>query len=148
MVNIKSILSNSSAGSGLAVDLDSDPKPDDDESPHKRETSKRQQTSASAVALVSTSTVIEEDKHKKHLGGLATATAAFVSSLFSLISDIAEDNPDVINWICNGEAFIVYDKENKELLGQYFEQYFKHNKYSSFQRQLNLYGFKKHTTGK
>lgn len=51
------------------------------------------------------------------------------------------DEQDTISWSKNGKSFVISDMEtfsNDVLLN-----YFRHQKYSSFQRQLNLYGFRK-----
>jgi hypothetical protein len=50
-------------------------------------------------------------------------------------------DPQVMAWNACGNGFHIYDMESfttKVLL-----EYFRHQKYSSFQRQLNLYGFRK-----
>lgn len=55
--------------------------------------------------------------------------------------EILTDEQDTISWTKNGKSFVISDMEtfsNDVLLS-----YFRHQKYSSFQRQLNLYGFKK-----
>lgn len=70
----------------------------------------------------------------------------FPKILHEMVSQTAENFPSVIKWIQNGEAFVVSDK-NPNLEG-ILKIFFSHGKYSSLQRQLNMYGFKKHTSGK
>lgn len=70
----------------------------------------------------------------------------FPKILHEMVSQTAENFPSVIKWIQNGEAFAVSDK-NPNLEG-ILKIFFSHGKYSSLQRQLNMYGFKKHTSGK
>lgn len=54
-------------------------------------------------------------------------------------------DPSVIRWINNGTAFKVFDtKAFEETL---LPKYYRHSKITSFQRQLNLYGFKRLTKG-
>jgi hypothetical protein len=67
---------------------------------------------------------------------------SFPLKLYDVIS-IAD--PLVIRWINNGTAFKVFDiKTFEETL---LPKYYRHSKFSSFQRQLNLYGFKRLTRG-
>ncbi|SJL01464.1 uncharacterized protein ARMOST_04786 [Armillaria ostoyae] len=63
----------------------------------------------------------------------------FLQKLFKIV-DSPETN-DAISWSDDGESFIVYDHER--LARDYLPQWFKHNKYPSFVRQLNNYGFHK-----
>jgi hypothetical protein len=57
----------------------------------------------------------------------------------------ADGHADVIGWQQHGRCFVVRKpKEFKELLPRYF----KLSKMSSFQRQLNLYGFQRLTRGR
>jgi hypothetical protein len=57
----------------------------------------------------------------------------------------ADGHGDVISWQPHGRCFVVRKaKEFKELLPTYF----KLSKMSSFQRQLNLYGFQRLTRGR
>lgn len=54
-------------------------------------------------------------------------------------------DPDVIRWINNGTAFKVFDTRAFE--DGLLPLYYRHNKITSFQRQLNLYGFKRLAKG-
>ncbi|KAK0191437.1 HSF-type DNA-binding-domain-containing protein [Armillaria mellea] len=63
----------------------------------------------------------------------------FLQKLYKIV-DSPETN-DAISWSGDGESFIVYDHER--LARDYLPQWFKHNKYPSFVRQLNNYGFHK-----
>ncbi|CAI5725508.1 unnamed protein product [Peronospora destructor] len=53
------------------------------------------------------------------------------------------ESPAIITWSHEGTAFQIIQPE--ELACQILPKYFKHNKVSSFQRQLNYFGFKKWT---
>ncbi|CAM9949647.1 unnamed protein product, partial [Choristocarpus tenellus] len=54
---------------------------------------------------------------------------------------LQEESPEIIKWTHSGLAFLVVDfpRFSEEVLVKYY----RHNKFSSFQRQLNLYGYRK-----
>ncbi|KAG5185195.1 HSF-type DNA-binding-domain-containing protein, partial [Tribonema minus] len=54
--------------------------------------------------------------------------------------------PEVITWTSTGRAFGIQDMPRFRT--QVLPTHFKHDKFSSFQRQLNLYGFRKIVRGK
>ncbi|TXT09136.1 hypothetical protein VHUM_02610 [Vanrija humicola] len=64
---------------------------------------------------------------------------AFLNKLFSMVSDT--DTDDLIYWADSGDSFFVpnHERFGKELLPRFF----KHANFSSFVRQLNMYGFHK-----
>ncbi|RMX65669.1 hypothetical protein KXD40_008070 [Peronospora effusa] len=64
----------------------------------------------------------------------------FLRFLFQILE---MENPAIITWSHEGTAFQIIQPE--ELACQILPKYFKHNKVSSFQRQLNYFGFKKWT---
>ncbi|KAI9161813.1 hypothetical protein LWI28_020887 [Acer negundo] len=63
----------------------------------------------------------------------------FLTKTYQLVDDQVID--DVISWNDDGSTFVVWNPTvfARDLLPQYF----KHNNFSSFVRQLNTYGFKK-----
>ncbi|KAI8868855.1 winged helix DNA-binding domain-containing protein, partial [Ramicandelaber brevisporus] len=63
----------------------------------------------------------------------------FATKLYQLVSDDA--NRDVIMWSPSGGSFLVLNQE--ELEKKILAVHFKHSKFASFQRQLNMYGFSK-----
>ncbi|ETW03094.1 hypothetical protein H310_05520 [Aphanomyces invadans] len=67
-----------------------------------------------------------------------SAAPPFLASLYEILS---KEDPTVIAWCDNGKAFGVY---NFDVMEQYIlPTYFRHNKFASFQRQLNYFGFRK-----
>ncbi|KAG5177877.1 HSF-type DNA-binding-domain-containing protein, partial [Tribonema minus] len=54
--------------------------------------------------------------------------------------------PDVIKWTSSGQAFGIQDMATFRTV--ILPKHFKHDKFSSFQRQLNLYGFRKIVRGR
>jgi len=64
--------------------------------------------------------------------------AAFIAKLFSMVEDAKVCH--LIHWNQNG-GFIVVNPD--EFAKEVLPQYFKHNNFASFVRQLNMYGFHK-----
>ena len=54
---------------------------------------------------------------------------------------ISECDPRICAWSADGNKFIVKDPEI--LARDVIPKYFGHNKFASFSRQLNFYGFRK-----
>ncbi|KAJ4871388.1 Heat stress transcription factor B-1 [Raphanus sativus] len=68
-----------------------------------------------------------------------TVPAPFLSKTYQLVDDQITD--DVVSWNEDGTAFVVW--KTAEFAKDLLPQYFKHNNFSSFIRQLNTYGFRK-----
>ncbi|CAO2623641.1 Heat shock factor protein 3 [Lemmus lemmus] len=64
---------------------------------------------------------------------------SFLTKLWLLVDDAILDH--VIHWSKDGQSFQIVNEEN--FSKQILPKYFKHNKISSFIRQLNIYGFRK-----
>lgn len=68
--------------------------------------------------------------------------ANFPQKLFSLMEN---EQSDIVCWSERGLAFRVVDQE--KFAEEIVPKYFRHTKMTSFQRQLNLYGFRRVTKG-
>ncbi|KAJ3096443.1 stress-responsive transcription factor hsf1, partial [Physocladia obscura] len=63
---------------------------------------------------------------------------AFLNKLYNMVND---PSSDLIHWSDDGHAFIV--EKHEEFAQTLLPRFFKHNNFSSFVRQLNMYGFHK-----
>ena len=88
------------------------------------------------------SSCASSDVRKYPRTGKRGAPQAFPRKLFELMQ--AED-AGVISWDPEGSSFLIRDMET--FTNDVLERYFKHHKFTSFQRQLNLYGFRKVAKG-
>ena len=57
-----------------------------------------------------------------------------------MIENCSVSNPEIASWNDAGDTVLIYSPTQLEQ--HYLPQYFQHNKFPSFVRQLNLYGFK------
>ncbi|POM78216.1 Transient receptor potential Ca2 channel (TRP-CC) family protein [Phytophthora palmivora] len=70
----------------------------------------------------------------------ATAVPRFVRSVYDMLQN---EDQRILSWSVDGSHFQVYDVPRLET--EVLRKYFKHGKFSSFQRQLNNFGFHKWT---
>lgn len=75
-------------------------------------------------------------------------TVPFPLKLWNMLDHIDNKDPvleEVVSWQPHGRCFLVHKPQEfaKDVLSRFFQQ----KKYASFQRQLNLYGFKRITKG-
>ena len=85
---------------------------------------------------------IEEETHRRR-GGVSVA---FPLKLHAVLDQVEADGlAHVISWQPHGRSFVVH--KPKEFVDHVMPKYFRQTKLTSFQRQLNLYGFSRLTRG-
>ncbi|KAJ2159869.1 Heat shock transcription factor [Coemansia sp. RSA 552] len=70
---------------------------------------------------------------------LSISVTPFLNKLYSMVNDSSSD--DLIRWSEDGSSFVVVRRE--EFAKDVLPRFFKHSNFSSFVRQLNMYGFHK-----
>uniref|UniRef100_A0A7S3JR78 HSF-type DNA-binding domain-containing protein n=1 Tax=Aureoumbra lagunensis TaxID=44058 RepID=A0A7S3JR78_9STRA len=74
--------------------------------------------------------------------GKRGAPQAFPHILYQMLE---RESQDIIHWCQDGRAFVIDDVTS--FITKTLVKYFRHSRYASFQRQLNLYGFRKNDAG-
>ncbi|KAE8909543.1 hypothetical protein PF005_g26618 [Phytophthora fragariae] len=69
--------------------------------------------------------------------------APFLKSLRQILNT---EDPRILRWTLDGKAFEIHDMA--AMMQLVLPKYFKHSKYTSFQRQLNYFNFRKWTKSK
>ncbi|TDH73245.1 hypothetical protein CCR75_006953 [Bremia lactucae] len=77
---------------------------------------------------------------------VSTASREVAPFLRSLRRMLFDESNDVLRWTPDGRAFEIHDMQ--EMTARVLPKYFKHCKYTSFQRQLNYFNFRKWTKSK
>lgn len=73
-------------------------------------------------------------------------TVSFPSKLHSVLDQVEQDGlAHVVSWQPHGRCFVIH--KPKEFTEHIMPHYFRQSKITSFQRQLNLYGFNRITRG-
>ncbi|CAJ1946748.1 unnamed protein product [Cylindrotheca closterium] len=88
--------------------------------------------------MSSNTTLKQQQARKKEMN--------FAESVHQLVTEVSERDPTMMQWTSDGAAFIVNPSHPE--LGVTLGKYFQHSKYSSFQRQLNQYGWTKPRSGR
>ncbi|KAI8801729.1 hypothetical protein BJ742DRAFT_684869, partial [Cladochytrium replicatum] len=70
---------------------------------------------------------------------MAKNVPAFLNKLYNMVCDASTS--DLIHWSESGASFIV--QRHEDFAREVLPRFFKHNNFSSFVRQLNMYGFHK-----
>jgi len=84
-----------------------------------------------------------DDAQMRRRGGVSVA---FPLKLHSVLDQVEADGlAHVVSWQGHGRAFLIHNP--KEFVDHVMPRYFRQSKLTSFQRQLNLYGFARLTRG-
>ena len=85
----------------------------------------------------------EEKAKSRRRGGV---TISFPMKLHAVLDQVEEDGlAHIVSWSPHGRCFIIH--KPKEFVDHVMPNYFRQSKLTSFQRQLNLYGFFRLTRG-
>ncbi|CAM9587807.1 unnamed protein product [Ectocarpus sp. 13 AM-2016] len=77
----------------------------------------------------------------KKKGGKRGAPQTFASKLFNVLQAAEGKKGSPVSWCLEGNSFTVHN--DKDFETQVLTANYRHGKFSSFQRQLNMYGFRK-----
>lgn len=80
---------------------------------------------------------------RKKTGGV---TVPFPEKLMNMLENESVHRPDIVSWSVHGRSFVV--RRPRAFALEVMAGYFRQSKITSFQRQLNLYGFRRITQGR
>ncbi|KAG2199505.1 hypothetical protein INT47_009959 [Mucor saturninus] len=92
-----------------------------------------------AISSVNKVVVDSENLNGSHKRYTKQGVSTFIKKLYSMINDT--HNQHLISWNPSGTSFFVRDVNR--FANEVLSEYFKHSNFSSFVRQLNMYGFHK-----
>ncbi|KAL4490404.1 hypothetical protein ABPG72_002614 [Tetrahymena utriculariae] len=82
---------------------------------------------------------LKQTQKKPVQNRVRTSIPTFLVKTYEMLEQ--QDHKDIVCWSEDGKSFLI--KKHNEFRDQVLPQYFKHNNYSSFVRQLNMYDFHK-----
>lgn len=89
----------------------------------------------------------DDGESPKRRGPRGGVVVPFPERLYTMLSQVEKDGEeDVVSWQPHGRCFIVH--QPKRFVEEVMPKYFRQSKLTSFQRQVNLYGFRRLTAGK
>ncbi|OAD65419.1 heat shock factor-type transcription factor, partial [Phycomyces blakesleeanus NRRL 1555(-)] len=99
---------------------------------------KSMETLLESQALPSSTTQVISNPHQTQRAKMQNVPA-FLNKLYNMVEDPGSD--DLIRWATDGTSFIV--ARHVDFAKRVLPRFFKHSNFSSFVRQLNMYGFHK-----
>lgn len=92
-------------------------------------------------------TLVSKHELKSPHTDIDTSTENFPVKLYRMLEETEKEaNESILSFVANGRAFAVH--QPKRFVSDIMPRYFTTSRISSFQRQLNLYGFRRVTEGK
>ncbi|KAL4483168.1 hypothetical protein ABPG74_019194 [Tetrahymena malaccensis] len=82
---------------------------------------------------------LKQTQKKPVQNRVRTSIPTFLVKTYEMLDN--QEHKDIVCWSEDGKSFLI--KKHNEFRDQVLPQYFKHNNYSSFVRQLNMYDFHK-----
>ena len=109
-----------------------------EEKPATSNDSGGQGSSGATIASVRENTKIDKT------GGTYETSEYFPVKLHRMVEHFSAHHPDLIHWSEDGSSFVIHTSD-PTVLAAALQRWFSHGNMGSLRRQLNLYGWKKHT---